>query len=63
MRDGKAIIRVSGMHCGHCAQSVHNAIQNMDDVKLVKVDLEDKKIMIKHNNDMDLEFEFEDIEK
>ena len=73
MRDKKTIIRVGGMHCEHCAQSVQNAIQNIDDVKSVNVDLKNKKVTIKHNNDLDfkmiqkvisdLEFEFEGIEK
>lgn len=35
----KKEIKVQGMHCGHCASRVENALKSIDGVKSVKIDL------------------------
>ena len=39
-------IRVDGMTCGHCAETVHQAVATLDGVSKVSVDLEGKQVQI-----------------
>jgi len=34
------LLHVSGMSCGHCTKSVHNALESLEGVKSVEVDLD-----------------------
>ncbi|MFW5987703.1 MAG: copper ion binding protein, partial [Methanohalophilus sp.] len=34
------LLHVSGMSCGHCTKSVHDALENLEGVKSVEVDLD-----------------------
>lgn len=42
----KKSIEVTGMHCGHCAAAVENALQNLDGVKKAKADHEANEAVI-----------------
>ena len=37
---------VEGMHCNHCANKVIEALQNIKDVKKVKIDLSKKSVIV-----------------
>lgn len=40
------VIRVDGMTCGHCKQSVEGALSKLDGVKSAAVDLENKNVTV-----------------
>lgn len=46
-------VRVEGMSCGHCAAKVTNALEKIDGVKKVKVDLEKKQVTILSNKELE----------
>lgn len=52
----KKILVVEGMHCGHCAKKVEDVLKELDGVKKVKVDLENKEVLVvskvELNNDL-----------
>lgn len=50
----QVIIRVDGMKCVHCANKVQEELKKIDNIKLVKVDLDSKKVTIKYKNEIDL---------
>ncbi len=47
-------IKVEGMHCEHCAKKVINALEELDNVTKVKVDLESKKVTITSKKELDM---------
>lgn len=49
MLSKKLVIKVNGMSCNHCAETVSNGLKDIKDVKDVKVNLKNKKVTIKHN--------------
>ena len=50
----QVIIRVDGMKCAHCTNKVQEELKKIDNIKLVKVDLDSKKVTIKYKNEIDL---------
>lgn len=49
----KTIIKIEGMKCQHCAAKVTNALENIEGVKKVKIDLDKKKAIIKSKEKLD----------
>lgn len=42
----KDIIKVDGMSCGHCVQTIENAMKSISSIKQVEVSLENKEVML-----------------
>lgn len=42
----KTIIKVEGMSCNHCADKVTKALESLDDVRKVKVNLKNNSVTI-----------------
>lgn len=42
----KKIVNISGMQCAHCAQAVETALEKIENVKSVKVNLDENKAEI-----------------
>ena len=69
----KTIIKVEGMSCNHCADKVTKALESLDDIKKVKVNLKnnivtilsDKKLNLKVVEDTinSLEYKYEGVSK
>ena len=52
----KTTVKVGGMSCGHCANTVVEAVGGLDGVNGVEVDLEAKTVTIEHDpNKADIE--------
>lgn len=49
----KKVIKVDGMHCEHCANKVINALENIEGIEKVKVNLNTKEVLITSNVDID----------
>lgn len=49
----KTIIKIEGMKCAHCAAKVTNALENIEGVKKVKIDLDKKEAIIKSKEKLD----------
>ncbi|NLJ99128.1 MAG: heavy-metal-associated domain-containing protein [Tissierellia bacterium] len=49
----KKILLVEGMSCGHCEKAVKEAVGQLEGVKNVEVDLEDKKVEVEGENLVD----------
>lgn len=49
----KIIIKINGMSCMHCANTVTTALENIDNIIKVKVDLKKKEAVITYQNDID----------
>ena len=52
---GKKVLKVSGMHCEHCAKKVSDAIVKVDDKYKVKVDLKCGEVTITSKNTIDID--------
>ena len=50
----KTIIKIEGMKCQHCAAKVTNALENIEGVKKVKIDLDKKEAIIKSKEKLDI---------
>ena len=50
----KLIIKVSGMNCEHCAATVTDGLKEIKNVKDVKVNLKNKKVIITHKKDLNI---------
>ena len=50
----KMVIKIEGMKCEHCANSVKNALEKIDNVKSVKVNLESNEAVISYNKNIDI---------
>ncbi len=50
----KTIIKIEGMKCQHCAAKVINALENIEGVKKVKIDLDKKEAIIKSKEKLDI---------
>lgn len=48
---GKTIINVEGMSCSHCVNAVTKAVESLDGVSDVHVDLEKKTATIDYDSD------------
>ena len=48
----KKIIEVNGMHCGHCANAVQNALLEIDGVKKAKANNEKNEAIITYSGDV-----------
>ncbi|MFT8889282.1 MAG: copper ion binding protein [Ethanoligenens sp.] len=46
----KEDITVNGMSCKHCVKAVSEAVKDLDGVKKVKVDLEDKRATVEYDD-------------
>ena len=51
----KLILKVNGMGCMKCAAKVENAVKDVENVKKVKVSLEDKNVTISYKDSIDKE--------
>ena len=49
----KTIIKIEGMKCQHCAYKVLNALEHIEGVKKVKIDLDKKEAIIKSKEKLD----------
>lgn len=49
----KMIIKINGMSCMHCANTVTTALENIDNIIKVKVDLKKKEAVITYQSDID----------
>lgn len=49
----KKVIKVDGMHCEHCANKVINALENIEGIEKVKVNLNTKEVLITSSVDID----------
>ena len=68
----KIVVKIDGMSCSHCAKRVEEGLKKIDNVKSVKVDLNNKKATVTYKDSIDtdmiektineLEFEFKGIE-
>ena len=68
----KIVVKIDGMSCSHCAKRVEDGLKKIDNVKSVKVDLNNKKATVTYKDSIDtdmiektineLEFEFKGIE-
>ena len=47
------IIKINGMSCMHCANTVTTTLENIDNIIKVKVDLKKKEAVITYQNDID----------
>ena len=47
-------VNIKGMSCSHCTMSVSQALKQMSDVTDVKVDLDNGKATIEHENPIDM---------
>jgi len=50
----KMVIKIEGMKCEHCANSVKNALEKIDNVKSVKVNLKSNEAVISYNKNIDI---------
>lgn len=51
----KKKIQVEGMHCEHCAKKVKSCLEELTDVRKVKVVLSKKEVMVKYHHSLDNE--------
>lgn len=58
----ETIIKVEGMTCGHCKQSVETALKNLDGVQSAAVDLENGDVTVTHEDNVTKEEMSEAIE-
>ncbi len=47
----KTIINIEGMSCSHCVNAVKKAVENLDGVSAVQVNLEAKNATVDYNSD------------
>ncbi len=59
----KKIITVTGMHCGHCAKAVENALVEIEGISKAKADLEKNAVTASMKKDVDDKLIIEAIEK
>lgn len=50
----KTIIKVEGMSCNHCADKVTKALESLDDIKKVKVNLKNNIVTILSDKELNL---------
>ena len=50
----KTIIKVEGMSCNHCADKVTKALESLDDIKKVKVNLKNNSVTIFSDKELNL---------
>lgn len=50
----KMIIKINGMSCMHCANTVTTALENIDNIIKVNVDLKKKEAVITYQSDIDI---------
>ncbi|MCL6642547.1 MAG: heavy-metal-associated domain-containing protein [Candidatus Bipolaricaulota bacterium] len=48
----KTVLKVTGMSCTHCVQSVTKALQNVAGVRSVSVSLEQGRAEVEHSEDL-----------
>jgi len=48
----KTVLKVTGMSCNHCVQSVTKALQNVSGVRSVSVSLEQGRAEVEHSEDL-----------
>ena len=51
----KMVINIEGMHCSHCTKRVEETLKNIDNIKSVKVSLENKSATIKYKGEINIE--------
>jgi len=47
----KVILNVEGMSCSHCVAAVNNAVNSLDGISNVEVDLEGKSVTVDYDDD------------
>lgn len=50
----KIMVEIEGMSCKHCAKSIEDNLKRIDNVKSVKVELENKRAIIKYKDNIDI---------
>jgi len=51
----KTVLKVTGMSCDHCVQSVTKALQNVSGVRSVSVSLEQGRAEVEHSEDLSIQ--------
>ena len=51
----KIIVKIDGMKCEHCSKRVCDSLKKIDNVKSVKVSLENKNAAINYKDNVDIE--------
>ena len=46
MEQGKRVIKIEGMSCGHCKTAVETALKTVEGVTSVRVDLDSKEAVV-----------------
>ena len=54
MLNKKIIIIVEGMNCAHCTKTVEDKLKELDNIKSVKANFQNKKVIIKYKNNIDI---------
>ena len=52
-KDKKAIVKIEGMMCEHCAKKVVDTISSIDNVSKVKVNLKEKEAIVSYKESLD----------
>lgn len=50
----KTIIKVGGMSCNHCADKVTKALESLDDIRKVKVNLKNNSVTILSDKELNI---------
>ena len=50
----KTIIKVEGMSCNHCADKVTKALESLDDIRKVKVNLKNNSVTILSDKELNI---------
>ncbi|MGN7385943.1 copper chaperone CopZ [Sporosarcina sp. SAFN-015] len=51
----KEVLKVEGMSCGHCVNSIESSVGELNGVSAVKVDLATKEVTVEFENGVTLE--------
>ncbi|SKB03659.1 copper chaperone CopZ [Sporosarcina newyorkensis] len=50
----KEVLKVEGMSCGHCVNSIESSVGELNGVSSVKVDLANKEVTVEYDNEANL---------
>ncbi|MBY0221433.1 copper chaperone CopZ [Sporosarcina aquimarina] len=50
----KEVLKVEGMSCGHCVNSIESSVGELNGVSSVKVDLANKEVTVEYDNEVNL---------
>ena len=53
-KKSKTIIKVEGMSCNHCAAKVTKALESLDDIRKVKVNLKNNSVTVLSDKELNI---------